>query len=284
MSLARVDANASNVLDVIDRLRSSLRALDDRRKDERHRADEYRRRELKSQTNAWMLRRRKVMKKSLSESKRAQLMSLFNVLDSDGGGEVDFEEFAQAWSMMAGRDAASMRAARAVFNDIDVDGSGTMDFEEFVKLMNDLEYDKASSDAVGGGAASMESTGTMLANASRALQTRKAVTDFMKQWARTNASTPASARGGFQTSKLSAQTTNTAWSKQRFARSTSPFLLPPLDERAEPSFAIAAAAARRHSLNPRSSSSSMDETIACCDQILLVAREKRIERRGKRAC
>ena len=124
------------------------------------------------------------MKKTLSESAREELRALFNVLDSDGGGEVEFDEFAEAWSMMSGGDRAASDDARNIFfNTIDIDRSGTMDFEEFVKLMNDLEYGSACS---GGG-------GEMLANASRALQTRKAVTDFITQWTRIGAVTASSA-------------------------------------------------------------------------------------------
>ena len=42
-----------------------------------------------------------MVKRTLTDSKRAQLQELFSALDSDGGGEVEFEEFALAWKMMA---------------------------------------------------------------------------------------------------------------------------------------------------------------------------------------
>ena len=88
--LALVDDKASNVLDVITRLRSDLRSIDACRRDA-SRADacaSFRRRELKAQTAAWMLKRRKLMKKTLGERKRAQLRELFDALDADGGENI----------------------------------------------------------------------------------------------------------------------------------------------------------------------------------------------------
>ena len=179
-----IDAHARDVLGIASSLRATLRTLDARKVDARRRASERERSALDARVAAWMLRRRKVMKKTLSDSAREELRALFNVLDSDGGGEVEFEEFAEAWSMMAGGDRARDEARHIFFNTIDIDRSGTMDFEEFVKLMNDLEYGNACS---GGGASEM------LANASRALQTRKAVNDFITQWTRIGATSASSA-------------------------------------------------------------------------------------------
>jgi hypothetical protein len=181
-----IDAHARDVLGIASSLRATLRALDARKVDAQRRASERERSALDARVAAWMLRRRKVMKKTLSDSAREELRALFNVLDSDGGGEVEFDEFAEAWSMMAGGDRARDEARNVFFNTIDIDRSGTMDFEEFVKLMNDLEYGNACSGRVA-------NASEMLANASRALQTRKAVNDFITQWTRIGATSASSA-------------------------------------------------------------------------------------------
>lgn len=129
-----------------------------------------------------MLRRRKVMKKSMTEERRAQLRELFDVIDTDGGGEVEYDEFAHAWSMMAGRNAASMKAAKELFNGIDVDKSGTMDFEEFARLMNELEETDANSSLVASATDARSTMGTMFRLASEALRTRKVIIDFENRW------------------------------------------------------------------------------------------------------
>ena len=173
--LALVDDKASNVLDVITRLRSDLRSIDACRRDA-SRADacaSFRRRELKAQTAAWMLKRRKLMKKTLGERKRAQLRELFDALDADGGGEVEFSEFVTTWQMIGGRDAASMRVARELFAAIDVDGSQSMDFDEFALLWSDLD----SRHVLGGGA--NDDRGALFRQAAAALQTRRAISDFI---------------------------------------------------------------------------------------------------------
>ena len=90
-------------------------------------------------TREWLAKRKKVVKRTLTEAKRTQLRELFAALDSDGGGEVEFEEFASAWKMMAGDREESVTIARKAFKEIDADGNGTMDFEEFSRLMLDLE-------------------------------------------------------------------------------------------------------------------------------------------------
>lgn len=176
-ALALPDAS-SNVLAVVARLRSNLRALDDSYRSSARSLDavaSFRHRELNSQTERWMLRRRKVMKKSLGEKTRTHFRELFDALDSDGGGEVEFEEFAAAWSLVRGS-ASSMREARELFAGIDVDRSGTMDFDEFTRLMSDLEGERRD----GGGAG--DERGAAFRQAASAMQTRRCVNDFINQW------------------------------------------------------------------------------------------------------
>ena len=120
------------------------------------------------------------MKGTLTDSKRAQLQELFSALDSDGGGEVEFEEFALAWKMMAGDREESATIARRAFKEIDVDGNGTMDFEEFARLMLDLEDGRGAVTS----AANDPTCGAMLARSARSLRTRKVVDEFIETFSK----------------------------------------------------------------------------------------------------
>ncbi|TYZ58902.1 hypothetical protein PybrP1_009506 [[Pythium] brassicae (nom. inval.)] len=83
-----------------------------------------------------------------------ELSALIALVDADGSGVIEFDEFAQLYPPIAGgddgrddrdgdgasvRDAAADRDAKlvAVFNKYDADGSGYLDYEEFAQLMRD---------------------------------------------------------------------------------------------------------------------------------------------------
>ena len=132
------------------------------------------------QTRDWLAKRKKVVKRTLTDAKRAQLQELFSALDSDGGGEVEFEEFALAWKMMAGDREESATIARRAFKEIDVDGNGTMDFEEFARLMLDLEDGRGAVTS----AANDPTCGAMLARSARSLRTRKLVDEFIETFSK----------------------------------------------------------------------------------------------------
>ena len=132
------------------------------------------------QTRDWLAKRKKVVKRTLTDAKRAQLQELFSALDSDGGGEVEFEEFALAWKMMAGDREGSATIARRAFKEIDVDGNGTMDFEEFARLMLDLEDGRGAVTS----AANDPTCGAMLARSARSLRTRKLVDEFIETFSK----------------------------------------------------------------------------------------------------
>ena len=132
------------------------------------------------QTRDWLAKRKKVVKRTLTDAKRAQLQELFSALDSDGGGEVEFEEFALAWKMMAGDREESATIARRAFREIDVDGNGTMDFEEFARLMLDLEDGRGAVTS----AANDPTCGAMLARSARSLRTRKLVDEFIETFSK----------------------------------------------------------------------------------------------------
>ena len=133
-------------------------------------------------TREWLAKRKKVVKRTLTETKRTQLRELFAALDSDGGGEVEFEEFASAWKMMAGDREESATIARKAFKEIDADGNGTMDFEEFSRLMLDLEEGTGAMMS----AANDPTCGAMLARSARSLRTRKLVDDFIETFSKNN--------------------------------------------------------------------------------------------------
>ena len=103
-------------------------------------------------------------------------------LDSECGGEVEFEEFASAWKMMAGDREESATIARKAFKEIDADGNGTMDFEEFSRLMLDLEEGTGAMMS----AANDPTRGAMLARSARSLRTRKLVDDFIETFSKNN--------------------------------------------------------------------------------------------------
>ena len=77
--------------------------------------------------------------------------SLFEQVDSDGNGELSFDEFASWWSRRqlatsGSLDDSVMSLMRQQWTRLDVDGSGTLDREEFEVMLTDLatsEYDKS---------------------------------------------------------------------------------------------------------------------------------------------
>lgn len=175
---ALVQTNAASVVEIARRLREDLRAIDElRRRDARDEEtlETLRLRDLEATTASWMLRRRKLKQSSLGDCERAQLRELFDALDADGGGEVEFDEVVGAFAVvMGGSDAEA--AARELFARIDVDGSGTLDFQEFTRLMSDLESAREQ------GSSSGDERGAIFRQAAAALQTRRCVSDFIEQW------------------------------------------------------------------------------------------------------
>ena len=175
---ALVQTNASSVVEIARRLREDLRAIDElRRRDARDEEtlETLRLRELEATTASWMLRRRKLKQSTLDDCERAQLRELFDALDADGGGEVEFDEVVGAFAVvMGGSDAEA--AARELFARIDVDGSGTLDFQEFTRLMSDLECAREQGSSGG------DERGAIFRQAAAALQTRRCVSDFIEQW------------------------------------------------------------------------------------------------------
>ena len=176
---ALVQTNASSVIDIARRLREDLRAIDElRRRDARgeESLETFRLRDLEAKTASWLLRRRKLKQSSLGDRERTQLRELFDALDADGGGEVEFDEVVGAFAVvMGGSDAEA--AARELFARIDVDGSGTLDFQEFTRLMSDLESAREQGSSGGG-----DERGAIFRQAAAALQTRRCVSDFIEQW------------------------------------------------------------------------------------------------------
>jgi hypothetical protein len=65
--------------------------------------------------------------------KRKELRAIFDSVDVDGGGSIDFDEFTQVFRK-AGGDLTN-EELRKIFDDADADGGGTLDFFEFEKIM-----------------------------------------------------------------------------------------------------------------------------------------------------
>jgi hypothetical protein len=65
--------------------------------------------------------------------KRKELRAIFDSVDVDGGGTVDFDEFTQIFKK-AGGDLTN-EELRKIFDDADVDKGGTLDFHEFEVIM-----------------------------------------------------------------------------------------------------------------------------------------------------
>ena len=88
---------------------------------------------MREPTHARMAREEESGETKVNGGEKTQLRGIVRQLDS-GGGEVEFEEFASAWKMMAGDREESATIARKAFKVIDADGNGTMDFEEFFEI------------------------------------------------------------------------------------------------------------------------------------------------------
>eukprot|EP00218_Dolichomastix_sp_CCMP3274_P000432 CAMPEP_0170163316 /NCGR_PEP_ID=MMETSP0033_2-20121228/77538_1 /TAXON_ID=195969 /ORGANISM="Dolichomastix tenuilepis, Strain CCMP3274" /LENGTH=293 /DNA_ID=CAMNT_0010400955 /DNA_START=294 /DNA_END=1172 /DNA_ORIENTATION=+ len=135
--------------------------------------------DLDAHTSNWLAKRRKVVKKTISDKKRQEYQGLFAALDDDGGGEVEFEEFLMAWVLVVEDASAAEVQARELFQAIDQDGNGTMDFDEFVALMSDLEDGGGhkQNKKIGATGASLATTFAM---AARSLRVQKAVSAFVQ--------------------------------------------------------------------------------------------------------
>ena len=60
----------------------------------------------------------------------ADIMSFFQVFDSDGSGELDAEEFREALAQFGFEDKDEQDA---MFREIDADGGGTVSWDEFLR-------------------------------------------------------------------------------------------------------------------------------------------------------
>ena len=71
---------------------------------------------------------------SLSDSQRAMAEEAFKMFDKDGGGSISVEELGQALRAL-GQDASEEELSR-ILAVVDADGSGQIEFEEFLQLIN----------------------------------------------------------------------------------------------------------------------------------------------------
>ena len=89
-------------------------------------------------------------KKSRKDDKRRKaLRAVFEAMDEDGGGSIDYEEFRHAMTAMAadGKTAPPPEEElRKAFDDVDDDGGGSVDFDEFVQMIDAMHSTSASSE------------------------------------------------------------------------------------------------------------------------------------------
>ena len=66
------------------------------------------------------------------------LMSIFKLLDKDGSGEIDGEEFQLGIQLLNKRLPAvsQFKDPDALFRALDADGNGTIDLDEFAQIFN----------------------------------------------------------------------------------------------------------------------------------------------------
>lgn len=68
-----------------------------------------------------------------SQRKNRELKKIFDSIDVDGSGTVNFEEFKEVFKKAGGELASN--ELRKIFDDADLDGEGTLDFHEFEAIM-----------------------------------------------------------------------------------------------------------------------------------------------------
>jgi len=74
-----------------------------------------------------------VIKVPMTKARRRFLRQIFDGFDSDGGGEIDFNEFLAA-SRFANPKVSRDEVVK-IFNELDIDGGGGISFEEFCSGM-----------------------------------------------------------------------------------------------------------------------------------------------------
>jgi Ca2+-binding EF-hand superfamily protein len=95
-------------------------------------------------------------KKRKEEKRRKALRAVFEAMDEDGGGSIDFDEFRHAMKAMAANGTTPPppeEELRKAFDDVDRDGGGSVDFDEFVEMIDSIQSAEAST----GGNAQMNS-------------------------------------------------------------------------------------------------------------------------------
>ena len=89
-------------------------------------------------------------KKRKEEKRRKALRAVFEAMDEDGGGSIDFDEFCHAMTAMAGANGTTPppreEDLRKAFDDVDRDGGGSVDFDEFVEMIDAIHSGSASSE------------------------------------------------------------------------------------------------------------------------------------------
>ncbi|KAI1317569.1 calmodulin [Xylariaceae sp. FL0255] len=79
------------------------------------------------------------MARVLSQEEIAVFKELFDSYDTDKGGNISVEEFAQVMSKRPGQ-PPSREEVEQIIKEVDLDGDGTINFNEFITMMTGQPY------------------------------------------------------------------------------------------------------------------------------------------------
>lgn len=85
------------------------------------------------------------MARALSNEEIKVFKDLFDSYDTDKGGNISVEEFAQVMSQTPGK-PPSKEEVEQIIKEVDLDGDGTINFSEFITMMTGQPYLPQSQD------------------------------------------------------------------------------------------------------------------------------------------
>lgn len=90
----------------------------------------------KSDANAWLERRHAAIAPELTAARQAQLRQLYRVIDTDGSGELDFDELETALLICGYTKAGARETILAMFSDLGKDvETDDLNFSEFCRMV-----------------------------------------------------------------------------------------------------------------------------------------------------
>ncbi|KAI0876639.1 EF-hand [Hypoxylon argillaceum] len=86
------------------------------------------------------------MARALSKEEIQVFKDLFDSYDTDKGGNISVEEFAQVMAQSPGQ-PPSREDVEKIINEVDIDGDGSINFNEFITMMTGQPYPPPSQDS-----------------------------------------------------------------------------------------------------------------------------------------